>query len=268
MNAPQNPACQRVILLGASNLTRGISTVVETARSICGGPLDVLAAFGHGRSYGMDSRVLGRRLPGILHCGLWEAPGPAFGSKTPLALITDIGNDIMYGASPAEIARWIERCLDRLAQQQARVVMTPLPMASLQRMTPGQFRIVRALLFPSREITHADAMARSRELNERLHELAAARGVMLVPHRLDWYGFDPIHIRLRRWREAWGSILAAWQGDRPAAPSPALAQVRGSLARWAYLRAVPPQERWILGWRQRRRQPAGRLRDGTNIWWY
>src|SRR4051794_37907051 len=63
---------RRIVLLGASNLTRGISTVIETAWSLWGSPLEVLAALGHGRSFGMHSRVLGRELPGIRDCGLWN----------------------------------------------------------------------------------------------------------------------------------------------------------------------------------------------------
>ena len=56
---------RRVILLGASNLTRAISTVIGIAQATLDGPLDIVAALGHGRSYGMWSRVLFRELPGI-----------------------------------------------------------------------------------------------------------------------------------------------------------------------------------------------------------
>ena len=48
---PLSPS-RRVILLGASNLTRGISTVVEIAKTKWGSPLDIMSALGHGRSYG------------------------------------------------------------------------------------------------------------------------------------------------------------------------------------------------------------------------
>jgi hypothetical protein len=59
-------------MLGASNLAIHLPTVVETAARLWGRPLDLLAAIGHGRSYGMTSRVMGRVLPGILQCGLWD----------------------------------------------------------------------------------------------------------------------------------------------------------------------------------------------------
>jgi hypothetical protein len=42
----------RVVALGASNLTRGFQTIVSTARLVWGPDVEVLAALGHGRSYG------------------------------------------------------------------------------------------------------------------------------------------------------------------------------------------------------------------------
>ena len=61
----------RVVALGASNLTRGFQTVVDSARSVWGPGVEVLAALGHGRSYGAPSRFIARTLPGILKSGLW-----------------------------------------------------------------------------------------------------------------------------------------------------------------------------------------------------
>ncbi len=49
---PATTSRPRVVLLGASNLTRGISTAVGTARMILGEPGEYLIAMGHGRSYG------------------------------------------------------------------------------------------------------------------------------------------------------------------------------------------------------------------------
>ena len=89
---------RRVVLLGASNLVAGLPRVVEAARSVWGGPLDILAAAGHGRSYGRSSRVLWRTLPGILSCGLWEDLARRPPASTA-ALLTDVGNDILYGGS-------------------------------------------------------------------------------------------------------------------------------------------------------------------------
>ena len=67
----------RLVLLGASNLTKGISLILDAAdRGLDvrrGEGFEVMLAYGHGRSYGMDSSLFGRSLPGILDCGLWDA---------------------------------------------------------------------------------------------------------------------------------------------------------------------------------------------------
>ena len=107
------PAIARVVALGASNLTRGLHTVVSTARAAWGPGVEVLGALGHGRSYGVDSRLVVRTLPGILQSGLWSA----LESLPPAAtrgLVTDVGNDILYGFTAPTILEWVEESVDRL----------------------------------------------------------------------------------------------------------------------------------------------------------
>src|SRR5262245_22793414 len=65
-------AVARVVALGASNLTLGFQNVVATARTAWGPGVEVVAALGHGRSYGANSTVVIRTLPGILQSGLWR----------------------------------------------------------------------------------------------------------------------------------------------------------------------------------------------------
>ena len=53
-------AARRVVLVGASNLTKSIGTVFETAASLWRGPLEVLGAWRHGRSAPSPRRAEGR----------------------------------------------------------------------------------------------------------------------------------------------------------------------------------------------------------------
>src|SRR5215470_11156849 len=91
----------RVVALGASNLTRGLQTVVATSRSTWGPRVELLGAMGHGRSYGMASSLFIRTLPGILQSGLWRQLD-ALPPVPTHALITDVGNNIAYDASPGQ----------------------------------------------------------------------------------------------------------------------------------------------------------------------
>jgi hypothetical protein len=254
---------QRVVLLGASNLTRGISTVVETAQDIFGQRLEVLTALGHGRSYGIESRMLGRCLPGIIDCALWEVLAGA--SCTPTtALVTDVGNDILYGVEVPQIVAWVAAAIDRLQSADARVCMTLLPVISIERLGTARFLFFRQLLFPRCRLSLSEVCRRAVDLHDELLRLGRSRDVRLIEHDALWYGFDPIHIRQRHWRSAWPQILAAWDDDvRTERASP-----RGSLMRWLYLRTRCPHQRRVFGIDQRRAQPSARLRDGTTIAFY
>lgn len=249
----------RVILLGASNLVRGIADAVETARRVLGQPIELLIAMGHGRSYGMSSTILGRTLPGIIACGLWRAldelpPAPTYG------LLTDVGNDILYGADPVEISAWIGQCLDRLAVVDCRAIVTELPLESAVRLPSWQYRILRTLLYPSSRLSLAAALERSGDLNERVIRVAAARGAPLVRPRRAWYGVDSIHIRRRHRRAAWQEFMGAWANIADEEP-----RFRVSVGRSFYLRRLAPEYRLLWGSEKRCTQPSGRLPDGTTI---
>src|SRR5215831_6744908 len=124
----------RVVALGASNLTRGFQTVVSTARAAWGSEVEVFGALGHGRSYGAHSRVFFRRLPGILESGLWSEleSRPALPTR---ALVTDVGNDILYGFSADQTLAWVEETLRRLRTVTSDIVVTGLPLASIRRLS-------------------------------------------------------------------------------------------------------------------------------------
>lgn len=135
---------RRVVLLGASNLTKSIGAVLATAQGFWGQQLEVLAALGHGRSYGRDSRVFGRQLPGILECGIWRHLNAAPRAETA-ALVTDIGNDLLYEEPLEKIARWVDACLDRLTAIRARTVVTLLPIENIERISPRRYKFFRTI---------------------------------------------------------------------------------------------------------------------------
>jgi hypothetical protein len=250
---------RRVVLLGASNLTKGIGTVVATAQGVWGRPLEMMAALGHGRSYGRTSRAFGRQLPGILECGLWQDLAAASPLPTA-ALVTDIGNDLVYEEPLERIAEWVEQCLDRLAAIQARTVVTLLPLATLETLSRTRFHLMRTVFFPHSRISLEELSSRAYLLDEHVRRLAAERGFDVAGHRRAWYGFDPIHIRFAHRTAAWREILAPW--------SQAIDSSTASghwLGRTLYLRFSAPQYRRVLGFEQRRAQPAARLRDGTTV---
>ena len=203
---------QRVVLLGASNVARSLPTVVDTVQSLSDAPVEIMAAVGHGRSYGKNSWVLGRKISGILPSELW--PELARRPQLPtVALVTDIGNDILYGSSINLLLEWVEACLDRLASAGARTTITLLPIDSLERLDAALFLMFRSILFPRSRLTLHDARSQAREVNQRLIELAESHKTTIFPVRSAWYGFDPIHLRWPLARAAWRAILSTATGN-------------------------------------------------------
>ena len=250
---------RRVVLLGASNLTRALPVVLDHARHAWGAPLEVLAALGHGRSYGLESRVLGRSLPGILQSGLWPALA-ARQSGEVAALVTDVGNDIVYGARPAAILEWIAECLTRLAVARARTVITLLPLAGISALPPWRYRLLRTLLFPGCRLSFADALDCAFAVQTGLVALAARFGAVTIEPHTTWYRFDPIHLARGVWPEAWSEIFSGWENA-----APGTARVAHAKRHALYFLSLWPEQQRLFGFRQRFAQPCGTLGDGTTI---
>ncbi len=246
------------MLLGASNLRIGFPEILARLRGGAGGPVEVLAALGHGRSYGSWSQVLGvRRLPGILNCGLWEALERQSAQPAPstLALVADAGNDLLYGAGPETIADWVAACLDRLARHGAEIVLSLPPLASLETVTEIRYRLVCSILYPARKAAPWPTMlANVRELNDRLRRLGADRGARVIEPPSSWYGIDPIHIRRRRRNEAWLQILRG-----PHLPGEGRSPGRARLPLFG------SEELRLCGVPLRNPQPVCRFKDGTTV---
>ncbi len=249
---------RRVVILGASNVTLGLSTVVETARLAWGQPLDVMAAIGLGRSYGMPTNVLGRGLPGIVQCELWDEWDRRARLPTA-ALVTDIGNDILYGCSVGPIVRWLETCLERLADRVERLVITRLPIDVVAAVPEWKMRLLTSLLFPSSRITRDGALAKALELDQQLLEYANRFGAYVVQPEWQWYTWDPIHVARRHRATAWRKYMTCWANGQP--PNSATP----SLRRWLTLQRARPFSWKRFGIERQRNQPTVQLADGTTV---
>lgn len=247
----------RVVALGASNLTRGFRTIVAAARAAWGPEVQVLAALGHGRSYGAPSRVIARTLPGILGSGLWRKLDslPALPTR---ALVADVGNDILYGVSAERILAWVEEALHRLQRVTPDIILTDLPLAGIRRLSPARFLAFRSIMFPFCRLPLGQVFEIAERVNAGLLELAKANGVRLFRLNPAWYGLDPIHFRPSVLSSAWEEILDARSADNR----------RGSLIERLRLCLMPPERRWILGVEQFTPQSGIALPSGVRVWLY
>lgn len=231
---------------------------MSTARQRWGPEVEVLAALGLGRSYGATSRILVRTLPGILQSGLWQRLDRSPPTPTR-ALVTDIGNDILYGWSSAQILAWVEECVDRLQRLTQDVVLTDLPLQSVRRISRPKFLLFRSILFPWCRLSFSQVLESAERITEGLAALAQARGCGFFRLRPEWYGFDPIHIRLGSWRPAWQQILC---GDAN------VPFERSGFSDALRLYLMRPERQWLVGRERVTPQPGLRLQQGARVWLY
>lgn len=206
-----SPSAIRIILLGASNLTFAFPYIVARLRQSFESPIDILTAQGYGRSYGQWSQFLGiRELPGIVNCNLWEnIPGEP-NAKSCLALITDIGNDLMYGASAETVTQWVSICLRRLQRLKAAIVLVGLPIEAINTLSLWRYQLAKPVLFPASRVTCHSMRRNANLLNQKLLRLAEQGDVQIIEPESTWYGALPLHIRKKQIRPVWDRILSSW----------------------------------------------------------
>jgi hypothetical protein len=253
---------RRIVLLGASNLSMAFPTLVNILQPATGQSVEWVVAKGPGRSYGQDSSFFGKKICGILHSGVWDhlQRNPHVSTD---ALVTDIGNDIVYGVSVRQVLSWLQETLQRLRSTHANVVMTNLPIGPIRNLGKMRFRLFRSLLFPSCRLGLKEIIDRAEQLHEGLDRLAEDQKVTICKSKNEWYGFDPIHIRRRLQYPVWAEIVGGWTENSALHPS-----AMSTLLRSLYDRYLRPETWSMFGLARRVEQPSGMFHDGTTFWLY
>lgn len=267
LNLPVNPPSgngltRRLVILGASNVTLGLPLIIDAVRRSLTGPVDIFAAQGHGRSFCQWSYVLYRGLPSIMDSGLWSALDAQPAAEQTWGLVTDVGNDLLYGVPPQRVLAQVHDALQRLRSQGASLTVVRPPLERILMLSSWEYRITKKLLFPGPTIPWKEMAKLIVMLDQDLAELSAQLGARVLVPPLDWYGLDPIHIRRSRKCQAWQQILSTW----PFAPPP-LVRWPGARFSWqTWIRR--PEERTLWKKVHRQSQPAWRLQGGTTLWLY
>ncbi len=249
----------RVVALGASNLTRGFQTIVSTSRSVWGPDVEVLAALGHGRSYGAPSNFMFRTLPSILKSSLWTE----LASRPPMAtrgLVTDVGNDILYGFSVERTLGWVEEALVRLRAVTNDIVLTDLPLASIRRLSNSKFLAFRSVLSPSCRLSLTEVIERAGAVSTKgwfscLRRTGLGSSSLIPP------GMGSIP-----------STCALLTGVRPGSRFSELS-LRGSSGGGSTIESVKlyfmrPSVAGCLAWSRSRPSLVSCLRSGGQVWLY
>lgn len=228
-------------------------------------------AHGPGRSYGIIAGVAFVKFNPLTGCGLQDALEARWrGSGRPpiYVLLTDVGNDVMYGASPGRIAAWVGEIAERFSSLGARVAVTSVPVESVHRIPAWKYGLVRPILYPLYPVRRRDVFTRVVQVQDALEDLGRRLPLEILPTRREWYSFDGIHVA-RRWRRHVFAIWADALLGGVDAPSPRSGENEARLSVSSLnLRFCRPAEIFIAGRPLRREPPGIEVADGARLYLY
>ena len=262
-----------VVALGASNLSRGLFRLLQASRFCSSSAFDLVVAAGHGRSYGVNSRIWKRSLPSILESGLWRSLDKmlnvAVSKNSPrLAVITDIGNDLLYGFPVEQIAEWVEEVVHRLHQQQFNIVITKLPIESIQSVGPSRFRLLKTFFVPGCRQSLEEIKEQCRQMNHNIVRLAKKYELSIIEQPGSWYGLDAIHVRRSCLDSLWSRVLECWPVCSSNTKVCQGASRWNSWKEWSYLCTASAEVRSLAGIKIFTPQPVFQLSDTSRIFIY
>ncbi|RLS78375.1 MAG: hypothetical protein DWI03_04350 [Planctomycetota bacterium] len=198
-----------VVVLGASNVSRGLARLSAIVRARAPAPVSLFVAAGHGRGYGVNTRVAWRRLPSILGCGLWRALDRER-IERPMVVVTDVGNELLYGLGVSAVAGAVREATHRLATRGGRLVITGLPLAAVAGVGAVRYRLLRMLYVPRCLLGLDELKEATCWLDEELQALAVETGATFIEQPADWYGLDALHVRRPHLDALWQRVCDAW----------------------------------------------------------
>lgn len=216
---PQNskdPSPIVFVLLGASNLARGHLALANCLqRSLYPRPVRFLYALGPGRGYRAWGGFLRMVYPPIRSSRIFSAARENSGCQV-VAVVTDIGNDIMYNVPPGDIMACLEDIFQRLRECDALILATPIPSSLETDLSRFSFLFLRSIFYPNSRVSHQKAVASIGQINGFLKD-SAKQKVRLLSGLEEFSGWDKIHFSLWRGHLAWSriarQILQALQFD-------------------------------------------------------
>ena len=203
---------QRVVLLGASNVAISWKPLLQILASGFDNSLDIHTAHGMGRSYISSSHFAWRRLPGIMESSLWDHLSASPNQSSTKVLLTDLGNDLVYGRSAEDVYAVAKQCIARLLDHDPNcdIVVTRPPVDSVLDVSAWKYQAIRRLLFPKCSLSLPQVKSVTVELDDLMTQIEDSFEITLIRPERSWYGFDPIHIRRERRGEVFAGYFENW----------------------------------------------------------
>jgi len=208
------------VLLGASNLARGYYALARHLKNqLSPRRVRFWNALGPGRGYCARGGFLHVSYSSIETCNLWSAlPAPLPENTRILALLTDVGNDIMYGVHPDQITEALKDIIRRLQHLNAEIFFTKIPAYFEKPIPTWIFYSLRLLFFPRSRVTMMEAVYATRKINHFL-ENAVGDSLHLITGLDSCYGWDRIHYSVFKAEDVWSRVAKEFLKELGCSPS-------------------------------------------------
>ena len=193
--------------MGASNLARGYSLLTRHISSCFGkNKTEFLNALGPGRGFCARGGMFNFTYPPIQDCRILEVAKKK-SCDTRAVLITDIGNDLMYGVLADTLIESLDGLIGRALQWDAEIFMTSIHVNLKKDVSPTMFFILKSFFYPGSSITYEEADMFIIKVNGYLEEKARQNErVYLISGMTSFIGMDKIHYSFLKTHLAWEKI--------------------------------------------------------------
>ena len=195
------------LLLGASNLARGYSMLTQHL-SRCREKTEFLNALGPGRGFCARGGMFNFTYSPILTSRVIEsAEKKSKHAFHTAVLITDIGNDLMYGVSAKTLITSLDSIIDRMLGWNANIFLTSIHVNLKKDVSPTTFLLLRLLFYPGSKVTFEEADLLVTKVNRYLEEKSRINErVHLIKGMETFAGLDKIHFSILKAHLAWSKV--------------------------------------------------------------
>ena len=207
LNSDQKKHPVLFILFGASNLARsyyGLNLSIK--RCIHPRKATFIHAMGPGRGYLCRGGIFNTTYPPIIDCGILESIQKIRKpNQKIIALITDIGNDIMYGIHSEKIIEGLQKILDTLGEFTKNIFITPIPINSKNDIGEFYFLLLRCIFFPKSSIKYSQTLESIKVINQFILH-SSNKKTTVINGMEPFCGLDKIHYSFFKSHLAWAHI--------------------------------------------------------------
>ncbi len=195
------------VLLGASNLARGYSALTDyIGQNIPRNSVRFVNALGPGRGYCARGGMLNFSYSPIGECRVMESVSPQRDRQIAV-LITDIGNDIMYGVPEPALIECLDTLIEKSLQWNAEVFVTSIHVDVARDLGKFSFQILKTLFYRKSLVTYEQADSAVKQVNQYLLDKSSQSDRLHLVSGLGTFcGLDKIHYSLLKSHLAWSRI--------------------------------------------------------------